>query len=77
MLCVPYTYTTLGEFSYFHLQEANLSKKNLKMDEELQDDIARYYGWRASVELNELNLPLPQGSIFTLHTTLSIKNLKV
>jgi hypothetical protein len=42
------------------------------MDEELQDDIARYYGWRASVELNELNLPLPQGDKFTLHITFSI-----
>ncbi len=39
------------------------------MDEELQDDIARYYGWRASVELNELNLPLPQGDKFTPHMT--------
>jgi hypothetical protein len=37
------------------------------MDEELQDDIARYYGWRASVELNELNLPHPQGDKFTPH----------
>jgi hypothetical protein len=56
----------------FSFTGSEFEKKNLKMDEELQDDIARYYGWRASVELNELNLPLPQGDKFTLHTRFSI-----
>ena len=33
------------------------------MEEEVKDDIARYFEWRATIELNELNLPQPRGRL--------------
>jgi hypothetical protein len=32
------------------------------MEKELKDDIARYFEWRATIELNELNFPQPKGT---------------